>query len=366
MSHSSSLQIRNATDAEFSQLLPVLLAQLTDDERDQKRDFLLNAPPKSMAPWCREPHATQQNFRGGLWVAQSTDSPGPSSAAGPRTATGPLALIWAHPAPGKTVLLGRPQSLSWSRESCEAQADPPHLEIQFELVRQATQWASAIDCEMLQAVAEADDQAFQSALERHSIRKLVDLIYLSSPILEPSAVARSPGSKLQLEVLPPRPENLKRWYSVIESTYLDSRDCPALQGHRSMPSVVSGYRATGTEWENGWVILRPPDSPIPVILPSPSNKLNPDQTNDLGCFILADHPAHDFVELVYFGLVPAARGQGLGVQILAEIEASAKRLGRSRIIAAVDRKNLPALRVYAAANYVVLEERSVFARFFTV
>jgi L-amino acid N-acyltransferase YncA len=86
----------------------------------------------------------------------------------------------------------------------------------------------------------------------------------------------------------------------------------------------------------------------------------------MGCFILADHPDSDFVELVYFGLTPAARGKSLGLTILAEASRLTRKIGRSRIIAAVDRKNLPALRLYAAANFVALEERVVFARVFTV
>lgn len=354
MSRSIPQQIRTATEAEFRQLLPVLLAQLPEDERRQKQDFFLKASSESMAPWCREPHATRRNFLGGLLVARS------------ESAALPQAIIWAHPAPGKTIQLGKPQLLDWANGVCEIGPCGPGLAVRLELVRHAVTWADKTGCEMLQVVAEIEDHEFHSALEQNGINKLVDLVYLSSPLLDNTAVAPLPKTRVQFDVLPPREENLMRWYSVIESTYLDSRDCPALSGHRSMSSIVSGYRATGTEWQEGWVILRSPGSPSPVNLPNPSNTTKPSYTDDLGCFVLADHPANDFVELVYFGLAPAARGQGLGLQILAAIEASARKLGRSRIIAAVDRKNLPALRVYAAANYDVLEERSVFARFFTV
>lgn len=354
MSRSIPQQFRSATEAEFRQLLPVLLAQLPEDQRLQTQDFLLQASPESIAPWCDEPHATRRNFLDGLLVARS------------ESAALPQAVIWAHPAPGRTIQLGKPQSLSWADRVCEVGPNSPGLDVQLELVHHAVTWAAATGCEMLQAVAEKNDQEFHSALERNAIHKLVDLVYLSSPLLDTAAPAPLPNTSVQFEVVPAREANLERWYSVIESTYLDSRDCPALYGRRSMSSIVSGYRATGTEWEEGWVILRPPGSPSPVNLPNPSNTTGPNNNDDLGCFILADHPAGDFVELVYFGLAPAARGQGLGLQILATIEAWAKKLGRSRIIAAVDRKNLPALRVYADANYDVLEERAVFARFFTV
>ena len=70
------------------------------------------------------------------------------------------------------------------------------------------------------------------------------------------------------------------------------------------------------------------------------------------------------MELVYFGLVPAARGQGLGGRLLAKAELLARQQGRRRLIAAVDRQNLPALRLYAARGYIAIDQKSIFARFF--
>jgi ribosomal protein S18 acetylase RimI-like enzyme len=94
--------------------------------------------------------------------------------------------------------------------------------------------------------------------------------------------------------------------------------------------------------------------------------VDPADRQDLACLILADHPAADFLELIYFGVAPAGRGQRIGQSLLAEATQIARSLGRSRIVAAVDRQNLPALRVYLAADYQPIEEKSVFAYFFGV
>ena len=37
---------------------------------------------------------------------------------------------------------------------------------------------------------------------------------------------------------------------------------------------------------------------------------------EIGCLILTDYPEHSTWELIYLGVVPAARGQGWGLEIV--------------------------------------------------
>ncbi len=365
--------IENPTSAESQTLIPALLVQGSTTDQ-QKIDFLLAASPQQPVPWPGNPNATAQDFLGGLLVAR------------PASQELPIAAIWVHPAPGSTALLGKPVSLIYGTNGFEIDLAPPGLEIQIQLVANALKWATlewsgSSTCELLQAVAEPGDRDFASALQQNGLQKLVDLVYLSSPTLAISAptsgdprldtVRRSAFHETDNQVFsvaPPHNDNLERWYRLLAETYVESRDCPAINGRRSLANTVAGYIASGTYWQRGWVIGRDVAPPSFNKSPKPSSnasEVNPIGT-DFGGLILADHPTNDFMELIYFGISPLARGKGWGIRILQEAARLAQQNGRSRIITAVDRQNLPALRVYAAANYTALEERTVFARFFPV
>lgn len=359
--------IENPTPAERQTLIPALLVQGSAEEQ-QKIDFLLSASPQQRIPWRGHCHWTTQDFLRGLWVARNAAN------------STPVAAIWGHPAPGATALLGKPVSLISGPHGLDINSLPLELELQCQLVAKAMDWAKTVECEMLQAVVAPSDKDFCTVLTQNGMQKLVDLVYLASPNLaEPNGLApsrpqpQSFGSYFThtarsspFTVVPPHDGNLQRWYRLLESTYVDSRDCPAINGRRSLANTVAGYVDSGTYWENGWVIVPEFDPQSSTQLPNVTVAPNRNNANgaDLGGFILADHPTSDFMELIYFGISPDARGQGWGIRILKEAARLARQLGRSRIITAVDRENLPALRVYAAADYTALDEKAVFARFF--
>jgi GNAT superfamily N-acetyltransferase len=366
---SSAMLIENPNPSELQLLLPALMPGENQAEK-QKTEFLLDASPNAPVPWSHSPAYCVSDLLSGLFVARL------------REAAPPIAAVWVHPAPGGTTLLGKPVQLQPSHCGWEIAPQAPNLQLQTELVARAIQWSDAMNSEMLQAVVEPTEVDFATALRNCHVQKLVDLLYLSSPVLTESATHPCASLTAQtaqpsvlgdlpsphFETVPPAPGNLERWYRLLAATYEQSRDCPAMNGRRSLANTVAGYRATGTFWADGWVILRDHGLPEPssrsglTVLDCPE----PDGGMDQGAMILADHPAGDFVELVYFGLAPQARGKGWGQQILQEAHRLTQKIGRARIIAAVDRQNLPALRVYAAADYTALEERAVFARFFPV
>jgi mycothiol synthase len=362
------LFIENPTAVELQWLLPTLVTSTSVEEK-QKIDFLLTAAPAQPVPWRGNADWSAEDFLNGLLVARSSCD------------ASPIAAIWGHPAPGDTVLLGAPVPLLLESNGWSIASNPPCLEVQSQLVGAAVAWAQSFHCEMLQAIVGPQDVNFAQALQQNGIQKLVDLVFLSSPILTDSGsgdptqtlTQRASTSAVATEspcysIVPPNADNLKRWYRLLESTYVDSCDCPAINGRRSLASTVAGYLDTGTYWEQGWVILRELNPLTHPKLPKPTH--DPGEVDfeqrDLGGFVMADHPASDFVEMIYFGISPLARGRGLGLQILQEASRRAQQLRRTRIITAVDRRNLPALRVYSAAHYTVLEERTVFARFFPV
>ena len=78
--------------------------------------------------------------------------------------------------------------------------------------------------------------------------------------------------------------------------------------------------------------------------------------------ILTEHPDGETWELVYMGVVPAARGSGFGRQIVNFAFAQTAAGGAGRLVLAVDRANAPALAMYRAARFVGWDRRTVYAR----
>lgn len=134
-----------------------------------------------------------------------------------------------------------------------------------------------------------------------------------------------------------------RLAQVMERTYTGSLDCPNLREQRSISDVLDGYRHLGQFDPALWLVAQC-------------------EGVDVGCLLLADHPQSNTWELVYMGVVPEARGRGLGLAVVRHAQWLASAAGRERLTAAVDADNEPAVRIYAAAGFVGWDRRTVFLR----
>lgn len=130
---------------------------------------------------------------------------------------------------------------------------------------------------------------------------------------------------------------------LVQQTYVGSLDCPSVDEVRAIEDVLEGYRATGVFDPARWLIVRL-------------------RGNDVGCLLLADDWASNQWELNYMGVVPEARGLGIGRAIVRHAQWLAAQAGRERLVLAVDANNEPAIAVYAAANFVQWDERRLFLR----
>ena len=132
-----------------------------------------------------------------------------------------------------------------------------------------------------------------------------------------------------------------RFAQLVDATYQDTLDCPAVNGVRSVEDVLQGYQATGHFDPQRWFIVR-------------------HQGEDVGCLILTDYPELATWELIYVGLVPAARGRGWGLSVVRHALWLCGQASRNRLILAVDAANEPALRIYAAAGFQSWDQKSVY------
>jgi ribosomal protein S18 acetylase RimI-like enzyme len=237
-----------------------------------------------------------------------------------------LAATGIELAPGRTANLLRPRFVS----------DVPSRTT-VTLLQAALAAAWRRDAVLVQTLLETDAGEEAGWLHAAGFRHIADLLYLVS------TADSFPKSRPQL------PVTLRAFderdhaglAKLIERTYQATQDCPILNGVRTAEDVVAGYRAVGEFRAENWLIAS-------------------DGGRDVGCVLLADHSAFDQVELVYLGVILAARGRRLGYELTRHAQWMAREAHRGKLVLAVDANNEPALRLYAQAGFQSWDRRSVF------
>jgi ribosomal protein S18 acetylase RimI-like enzyme len=72
------------------------------------------------------------------------------------------------------------------------------------------------------------------------------------------------------------------------------------------------------------------------------------------------------MDLVYLGVVPEARGRGLGYELTCKAMFEAKAAGAQELTLCVDARNTPARRIYDQLGFVEFDRRDVFLALFGV
>ncbi|MFB3894157.1 MAG: GNAT family N-acetyltransferase [Phycisphaerae bacterium] len=150
-------------------------------------------------------------------------------------------------------------------------------------------------------------------------------------------------------------EGLWRWLShgqfddaslgeVITATYKNSLDCPRLSGIRRMEDVLASHRSGGVFRPANWWLAMRDDRPG-------------------GCILANDYPLTGNTDVVYLGVTPEFRGQGLAATMLRRACRFARWRGLSALTLAVDAANAPAIRIYQSQGLRAVQRRVTYAMF---
>ena len=131
---------------------------------------------------------------------------------------------------------------------------------------------------------------------------------------------------------------------VITATYEDSLDCPPLHGVRSIDDVITCHQASGVFRPKSWWIIDVGGAAA-------------------GCVLMNDSTAGYSAEIVYLGVAPRFRGQGLGRQMLRHAAADAKARRLESLELAVDDQNSYAKRLYESEGYRVTRRQWAYVMF---
>ncbi|MEM9418619.1 MAG: GNAT family N-acetyltransferase [Planctomycetota bacterium] len=255
--------------------------------------------------------ATQNNLDlSGLWIAWD----------GRRLAAATLIV----PGVGKTAMLFLSPVGSNGRVSLSGQ-----------LVARAMAEIDATKIRLIQTLLEQGQALQQRAIEAGGFRFLAELAYMQRP---GKLFAPLPPVTLNGETLTPvhwsepaRPV----FAQAISDSYQDTQDCPGLLGLREMDDIIAGHMSTGRFDPTHWTVWR--DG-----LGRPA-----------GVLLLAESTGNAGFELVYLGISPHARGQGLAKVLMRHALDLTHKHGRGDLFLAVDDRNAPALRLYQGLGFRV-------------
>jgi mycothiol synthase len=217
---------------------------------------------------------------------------------------------------------------------------PPRAEIDEQadaLVLAACDWLLSSGVKVAQAFAAEREAASMIALERSGFRRITRLISLRGDL----HFASAPASLAFVAESPPFSDVFR---STLLATDQGTLDCPELNGDRTPEELFASFveSAAGTTWH----LARHAGQPI-------------------GVMVLANGESANEVELSYLGLVPSARGRGLGRELVAFARLETRRRGASSLTVSVDSRNNPALQLYRSRGFVEVERRVVWLAHFS-
>lgn len=222
---------------------------------------------------------------------------------------------------------------------------PPHTiprlgardEINDQLVRLACTWLRQRGAKLAQALLHPTEAALAAPLERNGFPHVTRLWYLRHA-LKASAQQTPAGEQLTYQPYLLDPET---FHSTLLRSYEQSQDCPEVTGVRTIEEIMEGHRAQGVYRPERWWLARQGEQPV-------------------GVLILTETPDCNSWDVSYVGLVPSARGQGLGRELMLKALLETRSSGTHQLTLSVDQRNRPAWRLYQHLGFEAFEEREVF------
>jgi ribosomal protein S18 acetylase RimI-like enzyme len=180
------------------------------------------------------------------------------------------------------------------------------------------------DVQLAQLLLDPDQPDVRNAYASASFSSLAELVYLRRPIrgaVEPATIPTG------LELRPYSFDADELFRRAISRSYSGSLDCPGLNGVRDIHDVLEGHKGSGEFQPHLWHVLL--------------------EGGEEHAVLLLNRSVHgDTMELVYLGLVPAARGRGISdVMMKLALQLTAAD-GKNELTLAVDSRNAPALKLY--------------------
>ncbi len=215
--------------------------------------------------------------------------------------------------------------------------DPHRTDWEDALLRHATSWLRQGGVQLAQTLLEPNEQFLAASLLRNEFTEVTRLFYLRHDLNLPVHSLHLPA-RLAFH---PYTDNDEAFRSTLARTYEGTLDCPEINGVRTIDDVVAGHRAQGAFSPERWWLACEGTSPVGVLL-------------------MTEMPDSGDWELAYMGIVPEARGRGMGREILLHALCAARAADVPAVTLSVDARNEPARKLYGSMGFEAYDGRLVY------
>ena len=214
---------------------------------------------------------------------------------------------------------------------------PGAAAVEDALVGRAAGWLRGCGAKLGQSLLAPDDAVLATPLERNGFRHITSLWYMQHDLTHP---VRAPAGRLTWERYDRLPAP-SLFGETLRRTYEGSRDCPEVNGARTIDEVMEGHRAQGKHDPALWRLARHRGEVVGVLL-------------------MVEEPEWASLDVSYVGVVPAARRRGFGREMMGEAFRLTEAAGVARMTLSVDARNQPAWDLYTSLGFEAHERREVF------
>jgi mycothiol synthase len=244
-----------------------------------------------------------------------------------RDSQGVCGTMICLPIPGASALVWPPQTKKLTSAG----------RVEDELVHHAAGWLRAQGCRLGQALLVADETHLAAALERNGFRHTTALWYMRREM--GLAVPRADQSRLSLVAYDATDAAL--FSETLLRTYEGTRDCPEVNGVRTISEILDGHSAdAGANYSHWWLAF--------------------DGERPIGVLLATESPEWESWEIAYIGIVPGARRQGFGRELMLKALVEARVAEVQQLTLCVDARNEPAIGLYRSLGFELYDTREVY------
>ena len=211
------------------------------------------------------------------------------------------------------------------------------IEMEDALFSQALQRCRYGGATFAQSLLPSDDSSGREAARRNGFQRITRVLGMRCELPIPFE-----PSPIRLRMESGSTADRDRFKRILMSTFDDSLDCPELDGLRTPEEIVEGHLAASPDrarWRLAWAAEEP-----------------------VGVLILGEGDSSERVDLSYMGVVPAARGRGIGKSMLSASLHQLAIAGAKEVTLLVDERNRPAIDLYHKHGFHSVDGREVFLR----
>jgi ribosomal protein S18 acetylase RimI-like enzyme len=206
------------------------------------------------------------------------------------------------------------------------------------LVRQTIAWLRQTGARLAQSLLPTEEAGWAQPLGRNGFKHVTRLWYMRHQL---GSSMRSESSDQGLVYVPFSRCDRSLFEATLLRTYEQTLDCPEVSGVRTIDEIIAGHQAQGKHDPDRWWLALEEGRPVAVLLLTEAG----------------DWPGWD---LSYVGVVPEARGRGIGRALTRKAIVATAGAGENQLTLSVDVRNEPAGQLYRSLGFEVYDQREVY------